>query len=432
MKRGSFTLFILCVVIFIAGCNSDSDNNPGPTPNPQPTISSFSPNQVSRGQQNVEGRIQGTNLGSVNAVNLGPGLTVVRFTSISASEIEVIFNVQNNAAVGTRTITITTSAGSISSSTVLSVTNNRAPVAKFTVTPSSGAENTLFTVDATDSDDPDGQIRTYHWDFGDNKTATGRIAEHKFGANGTFQITLTITDNDGATSLTRKQVEVQRGNAPVARFTVTPPSGDVGTRFVIDGTGSTDDGRITNFEWRLGDGTVRTGSAITHVYRTGGTFTIQLTVTDNTGLSSVREQGVRVERFNQNQAEEEVRRLLDRFFTRFDKIERFSTEDIVDGWSTSPQCRGRDHEIRIIERQKEIIAENSVDVVDMDILIKPNGLDGNATVRAKFEWREKDGDTGKSDVVHHFTVIFEDGEWQICNFTLENLSTEARKLFLMD
>ena len=251
MKRGSFFI-LLCLLAFVAGCGSDDDNNPGPTPNPQPTVSSFTPNQVSKGQQNVEGRIQGTNLGGVTAVNLGAGLTVVRFTSVSSSEIEVIFNVQNNAAAGNRTITITTSAGSVSSSAVLSVTNNRVPVAKFNVTPSSGAENTLFTVDATESDDPDGQVAAYRWDFGDNKTATGRIAEHRFGVNGTFQITLSITDNDGATASARREVEVERGQAPVARFTVTPPSGDVGTRFVIDGTSSSDDGTITNYEWASG------------------------------------------------------------------------------------------------------------------------------------------------------------------------------------
>ena len=146
---------------------------------------------------------------------------------------------------------------------------------------------------------------------------------------------MSITDNDGATASTRREVEVERGQAPVARFTVTPPSGDVGTRFVIDGTSSSDDGTITNYEWALGDGNVRTGSAITHVYRTNGTFTIRLTVRDNTGLESMREQGIRVERFNQGNSEEEIERLLDRFFTRFDKIENWSTEDIVDGWSTS-------------------------------------------------------------------------------------------------
>ena len=97
-----------------------------------------------------------------------------------------------------------------------------------------------------------------------------------------------------------------------------------------------------------------------------------------------------------------------------------------------PQCRGRDHEIAIIEQQKLLIAENSVNVIDIDVLVKPNGLDANATVRAKFEWLEKDGDTGKSDVIHHFTLIFEHEEWQICNFSLENLSAEARTLFLLD
>ena len=147
--------------------------------------------------------------------------------------------------------------------------------------------------------------------------------------------------------------------------------------------------QLQTMNGHLGDGNVRTGSAITHVYRTNGTFTIRLTVRDNTGLESMREQGIRVERFNQGNSEEEIERLLDRFFTRFDKIENWSTEDIVDGWSTSPQCRGRDREIAIIEQQKLLIAENSVEVVDMDVLVKPNGLDANATVRAKFEWRRK-------------------------------------------
>jgi PKD repeat protein len=430
MKRGSYLLLAVCLFTFIAGCNSGNDN-PGTPPNTQPTITSFTPNQVSRGQQNVEGRLLGTNLSGVSTVTLGDGLTVVRFTNVSSTEIEVIFNVQNNAAAGSRTITITTSAGSFSSSTVLSVTNNRVPVAKFDVSPASGAENTLFTVDATDSDDPDGTIATYRWEFGDGTTANGRIADHKYGTEGTYEITLTITDNDGGTASTGIEVEVARGQAPIARFTVTPPSGDVGTRFLLDASNSSDDGNITTYEWNLGDGNVRTGQAITHVYRgNGGTFTVRLTVTDNHGLNSFKEQGIRVEKFNQDKAEEEIIKLVNRFFVRFGKLETFDAEVIVEGWSTSPQCRGRDREIAIIKQQQALIAKTDVEVIDIDVLVKATGLDANANVRAKFEWTEKDGDKGKSDVLHLFTLIFDDGEWQICNFTLANLSAEAKPLFL--
>ncbi|HSE41989.1 MAG TPA: PKD domain-containing protein [Acidobacteriota bacterium] len=432
MKRGSLSILAVCLLIFIASCGDDN-NNSTPTPTAQPTISSFSPNQVSRGQQNVQGRIQGTNLGGVTAVNLGDGISVVNFSSVSSVEIEVIFNVQNNAAAGARTITITTSGGNVSSSAFLSVTNNRAPIAKFAITPASGAENTLFTVDATDSDDPDGQISKYAWDFGDGSSGTGRIADHKYGKEGTFEITLSVTDNDGAISAIRKEIQVSKGKAPIARFTITPPSGDINTRFTLDATGSSDDGRIVAYEWNLGDGTIRTGSAVTHTYKgAGGTFHVTLTVRDNTGLEGFKEQDLRVEKFNKEKAEAEIYKLVNRFFERFGKLERMDAEAIVEGWSTSPFCRGRDHELNIIRRQQQIIAETNVEVVSIKVLVKPSGLDGNAVVRAKFDWRQKNGKTGKSDLLHHFTVIFEDGEWQICNFQLENLTAQDMELFAVE
>src|SRR6185312_14148779 len=102
-----------------------------------------------------------TNLSGVTSVTLGDGIKVVRFIGVRANNIQVIFNVTNNAAAGARTITVSTSLGSTSSSSVLTVSDNRIPQAKFTISPSQGAENTLFTVDATNSTDPDGKVDRY-------------------------------------------------------------------------------------------------------------------------------------------------------------------------------------------------------------------------------------------------------------------------------
>ncbi|MCI0447421.1 PKD domain-containing protein [bacterium] len=432
MKLRELNIVLGVCLLLIAGCGDDN-NDGGTGGNTQPVISSFTPNQVNRGQQNVEGHINGTNLNGVTSVTLGDGLTVVRFIGVSATDIQVIFNVGNNAAAGGRTISVSTSAGSTSSSTVLTVSDNRIPQAKFTISPAQGAENTLFTVDATNSNDADGKVDKYAWDFGDGKIATGRTATHKYSTKGTYKITLTVTDNDGATASSSKDVQVEKGQAPVASFVITPPAGQVGLAFRYDASASTDkDGKITKFEWKFGDGGSATGPIVTHIYNNSGIFDVTLSVTDDTGLKSEKENQLRVEKFDEQKAKNDIDRLMRRFFERFSKLERFDAETIVDGWSTAPECKGRDHEIRIIERQQQLIKETDAEVRSVEVLVKPSRVDANATVVAKFQWTTKAGVDGSSTVVHHFTLIFDDGEWQICNFSLENLSAAGNELFLLD
>ena len=338
MKLRELSILLAATLLIIAGCGNDN-NNGGTGGNVMPVISSFTPNQVNRGQQNVEGHINGTNLNGVTSVTLGDGINVVRFTGVSANDIQVIFNVTNNASAGARTISVTTSAGSTSSSSVLSVSDNRIPQAKFTITPSQGAENTLFTVDASNSNDPDGKVDKYAWDFGDSKTASGRTATHRYSTKGTYTITLTVTDNKGATASMNHEVQVDKGQAPVASFVVNPPSGEIGFPFHYDGSASSDtDGKITKWEWNFGDGAKGTGETTTHVYSKSDTFDVTLTVTDDTGLSSEKTGRLRVETFDEGKAEADIGKVVNRFFVRYSKLERFDAETIVEGWSTSPEC----------------------------------------------------------------------------------------------
>ena len=54
-----------------------------------------------------------------------------------------------------------------------------------------------ITMNGTHSYDLDGTIVNYHWDFGDDTTGNGSTSSHTYYANGTYTITLTVTDNDG-------------------------------------------------------------------------------------------------------------------------------------------------------------------------------------------------------------------------------------------
>lgn len=70
------------------------------------------------------------------------------------------------------------------------------PVASFISIPIDPEVNEEVTFDASDSNDPDGTIVNYEWDFGDGNTAIGIIVTHSYTQKGSYSVSLTVTDND--------------------------------------------------------------------------------------------------------------------------------------------------------------------------------------------------------------------------------------------
>ncbi len=52
--------------------------------------------------------------------------------------------------------------------------------------------------DGTGSFDLGGSIISYDWDFGDGNFGSGENPSHSYDATGTYNVSLTVTDNDGA------------------------------------------------------------------------------------------------------------------------------------------------------------------------------------------------------------------------------------------
>src|SRR4029078_9677244 len=137
----------------------------------------------------------------------------------------------------------------------LEITDNRAPVARFTVSPQKGATNSTYTFDAVSSTDQDGAIVNYQWNFGDGKKGIGPIVTHKFGKVGNFDVILTITDDKDAMAVGAVTVTVRAGDAPTPKFTISPQKGDVNTTYTFDAQGSSDnDGSIKSYSWDFGNG----------------------------------------------------------------------------------------------------------------------------------------------------------------------------------
>jgi PKD repeat protein len=108
-------------------------------------------------------------------------------------------------------LTVTDSAGQHNFSVHSVIVNDQPPTAAFSA-PGAAAATVAAGFDASASSDLDGTIAGYSWSFGDGGTGSGQLPAHAYAAPGTYDVTLTVTDNSGATASVTHPVAV--GAAP--------------------------------------------------------------------------------------------------------------------------------------------------------------------------------------------------------------------------
>jgi PKD repeat protein len=97
------------------------------------------------------------------------------------------------------------------------------PTASFTVIPLSGTAPLIITCNASGSAAVQGVITSYLWDFGDGTTGSGPTVTHVYNDQGTYTVSLTVTDSTGRTGVTSQQVQVIRMlQTPVKLIIVKP------------------------------------------------------------------------------------------------------------------------------------------------------------------------------------------------------------------
>ncbi len=112
------------------------------------------------------------------------------------------------------TLTVTDNDGATDSDDVVVTVNpNQGPTAD-AGPDQTGLVGESLTFDGSGSSDPDGTLVSYVWDFGDGYSDSGVTVQHAFDALGTYTVTLTVTDNGGASGSDAALVSISDAPPP--------------------------------------------------------------------------------------------------------------------------------------------------------------------------------------------------------------------------
>jgi len=159
------------------------------------------------------------------------------------------------------------------------------PVAKFTVTDTSGC--LPFTTKFFDqSTTKSGSITKWEWNFDDNTGSPLQNPQHSFAISGTYNVTLRVYNTGGCYSDFAKPTTIKAQDSLVAKFSFSKPVNCKPPETIqFDNFTITSGGTLT-YLWDFGDGKKDITRSPKHTYLTADSFTVTLTTTNSLGCSN--------------------------------------------------------------------------------------------------------------------------------------------------
>ncbi len=170
---------------------------------------------------------------------------------------------------------IVTNANGCRDTVIKEVVVHQLPVVEFESDEACLGDSTHFTDLSTSG----GNLSSWFWEFGDGNTSSDQNPVHLFASAGTFNTTLTVSDEFGCQSDHSENVIVHP--LPVAAFSFNSVTCSNDTIFFTDESSSA--AGVNSWLWDFGDGATSTAQNPWHIFPAGGSNFVTLTVTDGNG-----------------------------------------------------------------------------------------------------------------------------------------------------
>ena len=152
--------------------------------------------------------------------------------------------------------------------------------------PYAGQTGQSISFDASASTDPNKSVLTYAWNFGDGSQGSGSTVKHSYAKAGKYTVTLTLSDGYKQTAAATTTATITNPAQPPLANAGGPYNGFATQSIAFTSAGSSDpNGLSLSYAWSFGDGATSPVANPSHAYSKPGTYTVNLAVSDSTGLS---------------------------------------------------------------------------------------------------------------------------------------------------
>ena len=184
-----------------------------------------------------------------------------------------------NAAGGYNvTLTVSTANGCIST-LVQPVQVHALPLALFNANDNCLGQATNFTDQSIAND---GSIASWDWRFGDNSSSIVSEPQHTYQAAGQYNIDLTITTTHGCSDDAARGLNIWEVPAPQ----IAASNACLNTMINMSDISALDSTLILTYTWDMGDGTITTQAAPSHIYTQHGNYDVNVVVVNQYGCSN--------------------------------------------------------------------------------------------------------------------------------------------------
>ena len=230
---------------------------------------------------------------SWTAVASDPGGDALTYTwnfgdgspSVSGSSLVVNHTYANEGSYQV-SVVVSDGDGGSASHQITVVVSNSAPLLSNLTGTASGLEGDTYSYSVQAADAGSGDVLSYSWNFGDGTapvvTTTGQVS-HVYADDGTFGVTVTVTDNASPPASDSETMLVVVSNVAPQLSSVTAAGGNEGQALTFSATATDPGSETLVYTWTMGDGATHTGASITHTYLDNGSYPLSLVVSDGDG-----------------------------------------------------------------------------------------------------------------------------------------------------